>query len=299
MKIGIVGAGSIGLLFAAYLRDFFKVTLYTRSSSQAEEIKQHGILIKKEGNCLKKEVSAVPFSEWSGTEDLMIIAVKQYQLEEVIKKLNSFYTEKGSLLFLQNGMGHLKLLPNVKMENIFLGSVEHGAYKENGYTVRHNGDGLTKTALYKGSKSILELLISLVNSPFKFVFEDRYFEMLQKKLIVNAVVNPLTALLKIPNGRLVENACFINMLYELFEEVALVLDVEEKEAHLKRVMDICKSTASNRSSMLKDIEANRRTEADAILGYLMEEANRKDMRIPLIKAYFLAIKGMELEGVDL
>jgi 2-dehydropantoate 2-reductase len=298
MKIGIVGAGSIGLLFAAYLRDFFKVTLYTRSSLQAEEIKQHGLLLIREEEYLKKEVSAVPFSEWSGTEDLMIIAVKQYQLEEVIHTLNGSYKKNGSILFLQNGMGHLKLLPTVKFENIFIGSVEHGAYKENGYSVRHNGEGLTKTALYKGSKSILELLISEVNDPFRFMIEDSYIEMLGKKLIVNAVVNPLTALLKVPNGRLVENAYFMKMLYELFEEVALVLEVKEKKEQLKRIIDICKATASNRSSMLKDIEAARMTEADAILGYLMEEAARKNIQISLIKTFYYAIKGTEQEGED-
>ena len=47
MKIGIIGAGSIGLLFASYLSSAFSVTLYTRTSEQAKEINDHGLHLLK------------------------------------------------------------------------------------------------------------------------------------------------------------------------------------------------------------------------------------------------------------
>ena len=80
MKIGIIGAGSIGLLFAAYLSKAFSITLYTRTSVQAEEINQNGIYLQEGTEIQKISVRALPISKWAGEEELTIIAVKQYQL---------------------------------------------------------------------------------------------------------------------------------------------------------------------------------------------------------------------------
>ena len=47
--------------------------------------------------------------------------------------------------------------------------------------------------------------------------------------------------------------------------------------------------------MLKDIEEGRKTEVDAILGYILEEAVTECIELPLVKMVYLAIKGMESE----
>jgi 2-dehydropantoate 2-reductase len=74
--------------------------------------------------------------------------------------------------------------------------------------------------------------------------------------------------------------------------------LENVEDHLQQIIDICKNTSENRSSMLKDIEANRMTEVDAILGYILGEAQRKEMTAPTIETLYYLIKGKEwIKGV--
>ncbi len=108
-----------------------------------------------------------------------------------------------SLLFLQNGMGHLKYLDKLKGE-VYVGTVEHGAIRLNANTVLSYWDWINKYFLYSSIRSRLLEMISLESDKsFPFIIEEDYENMLLKKLIVNAVINPLTAILGIKNGELI------------------------------------------------------------------------------------------------
>jgi 2-dehydropantoate 2-reductase len=74
----------------------------------------------------------------------------------------------------------------------------------------------------------------------------------------------------------------------------MLLNIENADEHQRQIIDICKNTSENRSSMLKDIEANRMTEVDAILGYILDEAQRKGMAAPQVENFYYLIKGKEL-----
>jgi 2-dehydropantoate 2-reductase len=88
MEIGIIGAGSIGLLYSYYLSKNHAVTLYTNRKKQADIINEEGIILIKEGAYSLTNVHAE--YERNYQEQLLIISVKQYDLEpiiEVLKKL--------------------------------------------------------------------------------------------------------------------------------------------------------------------------------------------------------------------
>ncbi|WP_316568422.1 2-dehydropantoate 2-reductase [Neobacillus sp. YIM B06451] len=292
LKIGVVGAGSIGLLFAAYMHKLFDVTVYTRSHGQAEQINRNGIRLVKGAGPLTAKVRAEVLGANEMDNDLTIVAVKQYQLDSVIGHLPA----KGGLLFLQNGMGHLKLLDRLKAEDIYVGSVEHGALKETPDTVSHNGAGLTRVAVFRGDPWLLEKVASLLPGNFPMELEPDYYEMLAGKLAANAVINPLTAVLGVRNGELVENPRYERVLEKMFEEAAGILDFNDKHERLLKVKGICRNTSENRSSMLKDLDAGRPTEVDAILGYLLDKASSKGLAAPLLGAFYEMIKGREWTG---
>lgn len=292
MNVGIIGGGSIGLLFSSYLAEKFEVNLYTKTNEQASLINENGIQLVKNGLIKNsRSLNAYPIDQWTGAEDLTIIAVKQYDLSILVKDLLFKQSSKTSFLFLQNGMGHLSLLENINAESIFVSSVEHGAYKKNSYTVEHNGDGITKMAVYKGK---LTLPTTFFNIPeFPIVFETNYYEMLLKKLVVNAVINPLTAVLKVENGEIIQNKHYFMAVNNLFNEIVEVLNLQNPNFYFELINSICKKTAKNRSSMLKDIELNRPTEIDAIIGYILEEAEKRNMNAPICQTLYYLIKGSE------
>jgi 2-dehydropantoate 2-reductase len=295
-KIGIIGAGSIGLLFASHLSKAFSVTVFTRTREQASEItKNGGIFLIENKQQLLIPVHALQVDEWVGNEDLTVVAVKQYQLDIVIEKINKINNCKKNLLFLQNGMGHLKQLSFVNANNIFVGSVEHGASKDNTITVRHNGGGVINLAVYRGDREYLSQIATKFPSEFPVTIQENYFEMLVNKLIVNAVINPLTAILKVKNGELISNPFYFMTLESFFGEISCVLNLKNPQVYLQKIITVCENTADNRSSMLKDIEMGRKTEVEAILGFLIEEAEKQEKNTPLITTFNNLVKGKEAE----
>lgn len=294
MKIAIIGGGSLGLLYSYYLSLMHEVHLYTRTEKQSELINAQGLFLIKDGEtAVSHNIAAAPIHLWSGGEDMTIVCVKQYQLQDLIKELEG--KSAGNILFLQNGFGHIKLLSGLAISPVFVGSVEHGAAKSNGNTVFHNGVGVTRAAVFNGGPGLLAELSLSLPSDFPIILESDYYEMLTKKLVVNSVINPLTAALKVKNGALITNPYYFDVFVNLFEECAQILELPDKEEYFRNVIAVCEKTASNHSSMYKDIENGRQTEIDAILGYLLEESKRKNMQAPLIHNYYQCIKGKEHE----
>lgn len=291
MKIAIIGGGSIGLLFAYYLNQEHEVVLYVRNPEQMKDLREKGLFFHKKENTYHTVIDVKSTSEWGmHREDLTVVAVKQYHLATLLD--HAVLSEEHPLLFVQNGMGHLRRIQQLKSKMIYVASVEHGALQKSRNEVSHTGIGVTRIAVFRGVRSdmIDKLTLSLEND-FPLVWEQDYYNMLVKKLVVNSIINPLTTILKVPNGQLLDNPYYFELLTMLFKEVKAILQLENGEAYYDNLIHVCRSTASNRSSMLKDIEENRPTEVDAILGFLIEEANEKKITAPLVTMLYNMIKG--------
>jgi 2-dehydropantoate 2-reductase len=292
VKLAIIGGGSIGLLFAYYLSDEHDVTLYTRTKHQSKAITENGIQLKAKGSTYKRDVHSNPIECWEGKEELTFIAVKQYHLKQILNEIVLRDSLDSKFIFLQNGMGHLKLLEKFISSSIYVCTVEHGAYKENAFTVSHNGIGLTRMALFKGKESLPPTIFSIHNFPI--MLEEDYYQMLVRKLVINSVINPLTSLLRITNGQIINNMFYFEAAKGLFLEVADVLDLKNRDSCFQQVIEVCEKTAENRSSMLKDLEQENQTEIDAIIGYILEEADKKKKNAPICQLLFNLIKGSEV-----
>ncbi|MDF1506691.1 2-dehydropantoate 2-reductase [Robertmurraya sp. DFI.2.37] len=295
MRVAIIGGGAIGLLFSYYLKQEHNVILYVRSHSQKMEIEANGITVRNQEGLFHTYVQVELISEWEeNVADLVIVCVKQYQLESLLKDMK--LTHGKPSLFIQNGMAHLKIIDRFRLTPVYVGSVEHGAYRENGHAVVHTGIGETKIACYQGhNQKIVNELVHTSHPSFRFRFVDDYKDMLQKKLVVNALINPLTALLNVENGMLMNNPHYYQTFTDVFTEVSNILGLDDGQLYFEHARQICLNTAHNHSSMLKDLEAGRETEIETILGYLIAEARQRKMEAPLITALFHLIKGRQLE----
>lgn len=290
MEIGIVGAGSLGLLYAYYLSKQYKVTLYTNRQEQADQINSLGIRIVKGNFQDTAIVHATAIKTY--TESLLIITVKQYHLDSIINELKTLSPR--TIVFLQNGMGHIRRLASLLHHHVVVGIAEHGALKVEDHIVHHTGEGTTKLALYQNHEGLKCDIGELVNSQphhFPIEFLTDWETMVKRKLIVNATINPLTAVLRVKNGDLMTNIYYKKLFYDLFEEVISILGMEGKEELWDHVSNICSKTAENESSMFRDIQQGRPTEIDSILGYLILNANEKN--IPNVSFLYHAIKGIE------
>jgi len=117
-----------------------------------------------------------------------------------------------------------------------------------------------------------------------------------RKLLANVCLNPVTALFRVRNGALREPP-YATLAEALAVEAAPVLRAEglaitAGEA-IRRVMDVARTTARNRSSMLQDLLAGRRTENDQLTGALLRLARRHRLAVPTHAALHRLIRVME------
>jgi len=114
-----------------------------------------------------------------------------------------------------------------------------------------------------------------------------------RKAVVNAAINPVTAVHGVVNGRLLESP-YRDQALHLLEEAASTaraagIDVSDEEARadFERVV---RATAENRSSMLQDLERGRPTEIDAISGALLRSAETNHLDLPFTRAVVAEIR---------
>ncbi len=116
------------------------------------------------------------------------------------------------------------------------------------------------------------------------------------KLLTNVCINPVTAAFGVRNGA-VAKPPYARFAEALAREAAPVLAAEglritPAEA-LRRVMAVAQATAGNRSSMLQDVTAGRKTEIEYLTGALMRLARRHRLSVPTHAAFFQIIRIME------
>ncbi|MBO0994268.1 2-dehydropantoate 2-reductase [Bacillus sp. SD088] len=297
MKIGILGGGAVGLLFSTYLSLNHQVVLLTRTEAQARDINEKGIILSNSHKHIKQEVTANANFKELEKLDLTVIAVKQYNLVSLMKDLLTVPVET-PLLFIQNGIGHIKLLETLPQETIYVGTVEHGVKKLAGNHIQHTGEGVTNIALFRGNQEEISCFPKSEAKAFPFCFHKNYKEIILAKLVANSVINPLTSILKVKNGSLIENPYYYEIFKSLHAEISSVFPEIDPNHSLEKVIYICRSTKENRSSMLSDMLEGRKTEIDAILGSVLEYAEKMDMILPLTTMIFEMIKGMEEEAAS-
>lgn len=104
-----------------------------------------------------------------------------------------------------------------------------------------------------------------------------------RKLVINAVLNPLTALHDVDNGALATDPALAESVHALADEadtILAALDARWPARSRESVYEVARATADNMSSMRADIQAGAVTEIDAINGWLIGQAERLGIAAP-------------------
>ncbi|ARK31105.1 2-dehydropantoate 2-reductase [Halalkalibacter krulwichiae] len=302
MEVAIIGSGSIGMLVTYYLSTIKNqpISVFTNRQGQTDLINENGIkIIRGSEEAISKNIRATRVDSISVDReiDLLILTVKSYQVEDVLKQLSERNVKVNSILFMQNGMGHIEYFPKLEVAEIAVAVVEHGAIRKNDFTVHHTGIGAIRWSyVQKGTLIIENFFEYCFPSYFAVQHESSWEELLQKKLVVNACINSLTSLMEVKNGALIANKNCYSMLKMVFNEVMVALNVEDTTQHWNYVLEVCEKTANNKSSMFIDVTNNRKTEVDSIIGYLIRRAQESKVELSILPFLFQAIQAKEGKG---
>src|SRR5699024_10881338 len=148
MRVGIVGAGDIGMLMADYLEKEHEIIVFPHRIEQQEDIKNEGIYVYEsllDERSLNVKVARL--DKDFPSLDCCCICVKQSELQRILHTLHELPTDLPHI-FIQNGMRHINVL-KILRQPVYIGIVSHGAKRLNDVCVSHKGKGNILLASFK------------------------------------------------------------------------------------------------------------------------------------------------------
>jgi 2-dehydropantoate 2-reductase len=298
VKILIVGAGAIGSLFGARLSAAGESVQLVGRPEHVEAIRARGLRVEgTDPGTFYPE--AIPDVRAAVPPEAVVLAVKTFGLRVAATELAARFPRLVPTLLPQNGL-HIEGAVAVPLRaahgedparqivravnSIPATLIDAGVVRQAGegeLVIRDPdlpGPSSGAAAVFQAAFSRAGIRVRLVADLEREVW---------RKALVNAAINPVTALHRVPNGRLLDPP-FRDEARALLREAQQAAGVagypisdEEADRELNRVV---RSTAANRSSMLQDRERGRPTEIDAISGEILRTATAGGLDLPVTRS---------------
>lgn len=282
----VAGAGALGSVFGGLLaRAGAQVTLLGRAV-HLNAVREHGLAI--DGlfgrHRVHRLTCATDVDEIRGRYETILLTVKSWDTRAMIERVAALLSEDGVVVCLQNGLGNVETVADVVGPSRVLGGrVIFGAELPAPGRVRVTviADPVLVGSLAAGDPDARARAwaarFAAAGIPSRHT--DRLRSELWAKVLYNAALNPLGALLGVPYGRLPEDpdarATMDDVIDEAFAvaracgvALAWATPMEYRQTFYGRLVP---STADHRSSMLQDLERGRPTEIEAINGYVVRQ----------------------------
>lgn len=276
-EIIVYGAGAIGSAYGAFLSRMNKVTLIGRRK-HLKAIKEKGLIISGDGAGTYAVATATKIEEIR-PKTLLIVSVKAYDLQKSLTSIQSQIRKDTVLLLLQNGLGIEEIAQKaVKGRGTVLrGIVTTGAEVLEPGHIKIRKD-ITIFDANKRSQEIAKLLQSCNMS---ILISESFQTEKWRKLTINCVVNPLSAILQVRNHEIFTPQ-LIGVRQAIFEECVAVGAAEgvKLDSSLFQIIEENVPSYQNRSSMCQDLIRGKKTEIDFINGKVVELGKKHGISTP-------------------
>jgi 2-dehydropantoate 2-reductase len=293
-SILLVGTGALATLFAARLSEAgHAVSMLGTWKDGLHALQKDGArIIDANGNEKSYPVHATDNPNDVKDSKYALVLVKAWQTERAAKQLQDVLADDGLAVTLQNGIGNKETLQStLGVGRVSLGITTTGATLLAPGLVKVGGEGIISLEQNQAS---LKLEAMLKSAKFNLQIVDDAESLVWGKLVINAAINPLTALLQVPNGELLSHPKARKMMGALAEETAEVAEAEHVhlpfENPVSAAEDVARKTAQNKSSMFQDVLRGAPTEIDAICGAIMKRGQKHGIKTPYNKACWTMVR---------
>ncbi len=309
MNIMVFGLGALGTVYSCLLKEQGHQVSGLDRKDVLDAIKAKGVRINgiwgEHSEKLDELLTEV--DELAGKNfDLLILTVKSYETEEVVRQIAQVISPDTYVLLAQNGFGNYEAAAKyIAEDRLILGRVIFGAE-----TMEM---GMSKVTVIADDV--------IIGSPANTVgveFLDVYARIFNQagiptrtstevmkyvwgKIIYNSALNPLGAILEVPYGELAANENTRALMDGIIQEIFAVLSAHGQEtpwsdyqayqeAFYKQMIP---TTAQHHSSMLQDITRGRKTEIDALNGAVVKLGKRYGVSTPINEVIMSLVRAKE------
>ncbi|HBC19936.1 MAG TPA: 2-dehydropantoate 2-reductase [Alcanivorax sp.] len=281
----LLGAGNMGTLAAWYLTRAGHGVTVIRHGSPAPLEKT---LRLPDGRQQMLSLPVLDPATLPDHIDHLLVAVKTPYTHQAMAPLTDRLDTDSLVLRFQNGLGALDgLLPAgfSALEAVTTSAVK-GQHPD--HTV------VAENATWLGGSTAPPAWFAALTEHWPDLhWEDDIRPRQWHKLVANALINPLTALYDVPNGRISADPALREQATQLCEEADQVLrqlDPLWPGHSLDNVLTVARATAGNTSSMRADRQRGAQTEIDAINGWLVQQADRLGLAVPANRKVVTAMR---------
>jgi 2-dehydropantoate 2-reductase len=295
----VLGTGAMACLFAARLAaSGLPVTMLGSWVEGLQALEQAGVcVVQADGQEQAYPVRAInDVRDCSGSRFALVL-VKSWQTRRAAQQLAACLRTDGLALTLQNGLGNYEQLAGVLgRERVALGVTTAGATLLGPGRVRPVGEPVVTLSAHPRLRALAELLEA---ASFQIDNVADAIGLLWGKLLINAAINPLTALLGVLNGELLERQPARALMQSIAGETAAVAEAQGIRLPYpdpaSAVETVARRTAPNRSSMLQDVLRHAPTEIDAICGAIVRAGEQSGAPTPINRTLYQLVKALEPE----
>ena len=289
MKVSVIGPGAMGCLFAARLANGgVQTTLVDHRADRAKRLNAAGIRVESDTGSLSANPAvstAIP-----DDQDLLIVFVKSHVTHALTLPAGV------PVLTLQSGLENTEALcPAVGSSNVLEGATHEAAMLDGEGSVTHTA--AARTAFGSWTSCPTEAAEKALGAAgFRYEVTAAPGQTLWEKVAASNAIYPLTALLNIRNGALLEIAEVRQLVRDLVVESVKVASTEGYRfaySLVEETEELCHKFPQSISPMLQDIRAGRRTEIESLSGEIIRRAQIAALPVPRTRVIYQLIRGME------
>jgi len=311
VKFLIAGAGAIGAYLGACMhRAGEDVTLFARGP-HLRAMQERGVRVLSADGDFEARPKIVEKLEDAGDVDVIVLGVKAHSLTQLAPQLKPLLREHTTVVSTENGIPwwYFQLgageFANLHIEHVDPGGVIGRAIDPRSVVgslvylateviepgvVRHIEGNRVSLGEPDGSKSerTRAIAAALIKAGIKCPVTARIRNEMWVKILGNVAFNPISALTRSTIVQMVrdpEVSVLVRRIMQETEAVANKLGVELPISIEQRIAG-AEKVGEHKTSMLQDLEAGRPLELEAVVGAVLEIAERLEVPTPNIRAVY-------------
>ena len=315
MRVLVVGAGALGSVFGCLLKDTGHEVGFVEPGERLNDVRERGLTVTglfgehhSSGFELYPSADAVPV----GAHELVLITVKSFHTREAVEQIAPKVGENALVLSLQNGLGNYEAIAeHIGEHRALAGRVIFGARMvdraEVEVTVYAEPVMIGSPSNAVEMSRVEEVARAFTEAGIPSEPTREITKFIWAKILYNCALNPLSALLNVPYGRLLDTEATRGLMRRVVEEIFAVAGARRVELFWGTPEDyidvffgrLIPDTAAHYASMAQDLQAGRRTEIEAMNGAVVRLGEEAGVECPVNSVLAELVRAAEgLRGVS-
>ncbi len=303
MKIAVIGAGAMGMLYAGYLSKQHDTYLIGRDAQRMAAADAQGVVIhEKDGSVATYHPHATTVSDAIGAVDLVVLLTKAMDSRTALAAHTGLIGKDTILMTLQNGSGHETLLQEfAPLPQIAIGTTQDGCFIMGENEICHSGVGTTSFGMVAGDIARLAPVEeAFCACGFESAKTENIKQLIWNKLIINVSSSVTSGLLGVPQGYCIDDEYAWEVTQKLIREAVAVANADgiafDEAEQIARVRTLLENARAGLVSVYADLKAGRFTEVDTISGSVARRGKALGVPTPTHDLMITLVHAMERRG---